>query len=195
MPDADSRIPLQPSSPMERIFPALKPDQIERAAAHGHLRRVQAGEVLVEIGTPNTRSFIVKTARLEILRPMESEEQLVASLGPGQFSGETSVLTGRSGMARIRVCEAGDVIEIERDQLLALVQTDSELSDIFMRAFILRRVELIERGYGDVVLLGSAHSPGTLRIKEFLTRNNHPYSYRDLDKDPGVQALLDRFVS
>ena len=71
-------------------------------------------------------------------------------------------------MARIRVREAGDVIEIERDQLLALVQTDSELSDIFMRAFILRRVELIERGYGDVVLLGSAHSPGTLRIKEFL---------------------------
>jgi hypothetical protein len=68
MPDADSRIPVQPSSPMERIFPALKPDQIERAAVHGHLRRVQAGEVLVEIGTPNTRSFIVTTARLEILR-------------------------------------------------------------------------------------------------------------------------------
>ncbi len=193
MPDADSRIPLQPSSPMERIFPALKPDQIERVSAHGHLRRVQVGEVLVEIGTPNTRSFVVKTARLEILRPVEEEEQLVASLGPGQFSGEASLLTGRRGLAQIRVREAGDVIEIERDQLMALVQTDSELSDIFMRAFILRRVELIERGYGDVVLLGSAHSPGTLRIKEFLTRNNHPYSYRDLDKDPGVQALLDRF--
>src|SRR5205823_1679649 len=68
-----------------------------------------------------------------------------------------------------------------------------ELSEIIMRAFILRRVELIARGYGDAVLLGSTHSPGTLRIKEFLTRNNHPYSYVDLDRDPGVQAILDHF--
>jgi hypothetical protein len=35
-----------------------------------------------------------------------------------------------------------------------------------MRSFILRRVELIERGYGDLVLLGSTHSPATHRIKE-----------------------------
>jgi len=193
MAETGSRIPLQTSSPMERIFPVLNPDQIERAAAHGHLRRVEEGEVLVEVGTSNTRVFVVKTGHVEILRPLEGDEQLVASLGPGQFSGETSVLAGQRGMARIRVREAGEVIEVERDQLLALVQTDSELSDIFMRAFILRRLELIDRGYGDVVLLGSAHSPGTLRIKEFLTRNDHPYSYRDLDKDPDVQALLDRF--
>src|ERR1700752_4535192 len=96
-------------------------------------------------------------------------------------------------MVRIRVREAGKVVEIEREQLMALVQTDSELSDIFMRAFILRRMELIARGYGDVVLLGSAHSPGTLRIKEFLTRNGPPYSYIGLDSDSGAQDLLDRF--
>jgi thioredoxin reductase (NADPH) len=175
------------------MFPTLKPDQIERAAAHGHIRPVKDGEVLVEAGTPNTRFFIVKTGQLEIIRPSDTGEHLVTSLGPGQFTGETSMLAGRRAMVRIRAREAGELIEVEREQLLALVQTDSELSDIVMRAFILRRVELIARGYGDVVLLGSTHSPGTLRIKEFLTRNNHPYSYIDLDKDPGVQALLDRF--
>src|SRR5437879_4411628 len=105
MAHTDFRIPLQTSSPTERVFPALKPDQIERAAAHGRLRRVQEGEVLVELGTPNTKIFIVRTGRLEILRPIEADEQLVALLGPGQFSGETSVLAGRSGMARIRVRE------------------------------------------------------------------------------------------
>src|SRR5437773_10669641 len=62
-----------------------------------------------------------------------------------------------------------------------------------MRAFILRRVELIARGLGDVVLVGSSHSSGTLRIKEFLTRNGHPYSYLDLDRDADVQDLLDHF--
>ncbi|MGH9204491.1 MAG: FAD-dependent oxidoreductase, partial [Vicinamibacterales bacterium] len=62
-----------------------------------------------------------------------------------------------------------------------------------MRAFILRRVELITHGYGDVVLIGSTHCAGTLRVKEFLTRNGHPYSSIDLDHDEGVQDLLDRF--
>ena len=62
-----------------------------------------------------------------------------------------------------------------------------------MRAFILRRVDLIAQGVGDVVLIGSAHSGGTLRAKEFLTRNGHPHAYVDLDRDPDVQELLDRF--
>jgi thioredoxin reductase (NADPH) len=62
-----------------------------------------------------------------------------------------------------------------------------------MRAFILRRVELIAQGIGDVVLIGSNHSPGTLRVKEFLTRNGHPYSYLDLERDADVQDLLDHF--
>ena len=87
----------------------------------------------------------------------------------------------------------GEVIEIARDDLLALIQTDGELSAIFMRAFILRRVELIARGVSDVVVLGSTHCKGTLRVREFLTRNGHPHTMLDLDRDPGVQELLDRF--
>src|SRR5262249_14720742 len=59
--------------------------------------------------------------------------------------------------------------------------------------FILRRVELIAHGFGDVVLVGSNHCPDTLRIKEFLTRNGHPYSFVDLDHDDSVQELLDHF--
>jgi thioredoxin reductase (NADPH) len=43
------------------------------------------------------------------------------------------------------------------------------------------------------VLVGSTHSAGTLRIKEFLMRNGHPYSYIDLERDPDVQTLLDGF--
>ena len=103
------------------------------------------------------------------------------------------MLSGRRSLVRARASEAGEVIELDRDHLLALVQTDSELSEIIMRAFILRRVELIAHGLGDVVLIGSNHCAGTLRVKEFLTRNGHPYSYIDLDRDDGVQELLDRF--
>ena len=103
------------------------------------------------------------------------------------------MLSGRRGFIRMRASEPSEVIELDRQCLLALVQTDSELGEILLRAFILRRVELISHGFGDAVLIGSNHSGGTLRIKEFLTRNGHPYSYLDLDHDESVQDLLDRF--
>ena len=77
--------------------------------------------------------------------------------------------------------------------MMALIQSDAELGEILIRAFILRRAELLASGVGDVVLIGSIHSSGTLRIKEFLMRNGHPYSYIDLERDPDVQNLLDSF--
>ena len=115
------------------------------------------------------------------------------SFGPGMFTGEVTMLSGRRGLAQIRAGAVGEVIEVGRDDLLALIQTDGELSEILMRAFILRRVELIARGVSDVVLLGSSHCQGTLRVREFLTRNGHPHTMLDLDRDAGVQELLDRF--
>src|SRR6185295_1025410 len=120
-------------------------------------------------------------------------ETVVAVHGPGQFTGEVNMLSGRPALVRSRALEAGEVIELEREHLLALVQTDSELSELIMRAFILRRVELITQGLGNVVLVGSNHCSGTLRVKEFLTRNSHPYAYIDLDRDADVQGLLDQF--
>jgi thioredoxin reductase (NADPH) len=112
---------------------------------------------------------------------------------PGQFTGEINLLSGRPGLVSIRVAEAGSVVEVSRGRLLDLLQADGELSEILLRAFILRRGELISRGAGDVVLVGSNRSPHTLRIKEFLTHNGHPFAYVDLDHDAGVDQLLDRF--
>jgi len=92
-----------------------------------------------------------------------------------------------------RVVEDGEVVVVDREHLRALVQRDSELSEILMRAFILRRVALIAQGGGGLVLLGSRHSAGTLKLREFLVRNNQPFTYQDVETDPSVQSLLDRF--
>jgi thioredoxin reductase (NADPH) len=89
--------------------------------------------------------------------------------------------------------EDGQVLELDRHTLQDLVQNDVELSEIIMRAFIFRRLQLIAEGVGDAVLIGSSHSPDTLRIKGFLSRNGHPYTYVDLDQHEEVQDLLDRF--
>ena len=178
---------------MERIFPTLTPAQIERIAVHGHVRPIRAGEVLFEAGEQFVPFFVVTAGRLEIVLPSGTTETLIAVHGPGQFTGEVNMLSGRPALVRSRASEPGEVIELDREHLLALVQTDSEISEIIMRAFILRRVELIAQGLGDVVLVGSNHCSGTLRVKEFLTRNGHPYAYIDLDRDADVQGLLDRF--
>lgn len=177
----------------EHVFPTLTAAQAARISPHGRVRQVERGEVLVEPGTPNVPLFVVVTARLEIVRPPEEGETIVATFGPGQFTGEANMLSGRRGFARIRAADPGEVVEIDRERLLALVQTDSELSEILMRAFILRRLELIANNFGDVVVVGSPHCQGTLRVREFLSRNGHPYSMMDLDREQDVQELLDRF--
>ena len=192
MTDTRTDLPLT-SSRAEQIFPTLTPAQIRRIAAHGHMRAMERGEVLVEQGDSAVPFFVVVSGELEVVRPSGAAETLVTVHGPGQFTGEVNMLSGRRALFRMRVTKPGEVIELDRQHMLALVQTDAELGEILMRAFILRRVELVAAGVGDVVLIGSTHSAGTLRIKEFLMRNGHPYSYIDLERDPDVQNLLDGF--
>ncbi|MGO9117498.1 MAG: FAD-dependent oxidoreductase [Desulfomonilaceae bacterium] len=157
------------------------------------MREMQSDELLVEQGDSAVPFFAVVSGELEIVRPSGAAETLVAVQGPGQFTGEVNMLSGRRALFRIRATRPGEVIELDPQHLLALMQTDAELGEILMRAFILRRVELVAAGVGDVVLIGSRHSAGTLRIKEFLMRNGHPHSYIDLERDPDVEHLLDSF--
>jgi thioredoxin reductase (NADPH) len=192
MSDASRGLPLI-SSLFDQIFPTLTPAQIRRIAPHGHMRAMQHGEVLVEQGDRNFPFFVVVSGEVEIVRPSGGVETLITIHRPGQFTGEVNNLSGRPAVVRMRATKEGELIELDRQHMLALVQTDAELGEILMRAFILRRVELVAAGMGDIVLIGSMHSGGTLRIKEFLMRNGHPYSYIDLERDPGVQNLLDGF--
>ena len=177
----------------ERVFPTLTPEQIARIATHGRRRSTTRGEVLVEVGERVVPFFVVVTGEVEALGPSETAETLIVRLQAGQFTGEATMISGRRALARLRVSESGDVIQIDREQVLALIQTDAELSEILMRAFILRRIAFIARDLGDVVVIGSTHSSGTLRVKEFLTRNGHPFHSLDLDRDRDAQELLDRF--
>jgi thioredoxin reductase (NADPH) len=178
---------------LEKVFPSLSAAQIERVAAYGSRRAVKAGEVLYEQGTVNAPFFVLLSAELEAVRPSQLGRRLVELRGRGQFTGEVNALSGRAAVLQISVTRSGDVIELDRGALLRLVQTDAEIGEIIMRAFILRRVGLVSSGIGDVVLIGSAYSAGTLRLKEFLMRNGHPYSYVDLEHNAEVEQLMTVF--
>jgi thioredoxin reductase (NADPH) len=117
---------------------------------------------------------------------------MLTTLAAGEFSGEMSALRGTRGLARLQVGEPGAVLALDMAQVRRVVQNDSELSELFMRAFILRRLGLVLSGHSEVTLLGSNNSGDTLRIREFLTRNARPYVDIDLDQDTEAQALLER---
>jgi thioredoxin reductase (NADPH) len=192
MADRTPPIPLT-TSRFEDVFPTLTLVQLGRIATHGLTRPIQSGDVLIEQGDPDVSFFAVISGELESIRPSAAGDTLVAVSGPGQFMGEVNTVSGRSAMFRLRVSKPGKVVELNHQQLLSLVQTDEELSEILMRAFLLRRAELVAAGVGDVVLIGSTHSAETLKLKEFLMRNGHPYSYLDLERDSDVEKLLSGF--
>ena len=174
-------------------FPVLTPAQIDRIRPYASIRSVQAGEVLFEAGESGMPCFVVLSGSLEILMASLSGEHVFVTYDAGGFSGEMILISGARSMSRGRVAEPGEFLELSADALHSLIAKDEELSDIFMRAFILRRRALIAEGLGNVTILGSRYSANTLRLREFLTRNGHPHTYVDLDSDTTAQELLDRF--
>jgi thioredoxin reductase (NADPH) len=177
-----------------QTFPRLSEAQLQRMAQYGTRRPVKAGEVLFQQGDEGVHFYVVLRGELDIVRPVEGGgEALLVRHQEGEFSGEITMLSGRRALATGRVRTDGEVVDIAPSGLRQLVVTDAELSELLMRAFILRRVALITNHLGDVVLVGSRHDAGTLRISEFLTRNGHPYAYLDVDRDEGGRAILERF--
>jgi thioredoxin reductase (NADPH) len=174
----------------EEIFPTLTPEQVGRIAPFARERTFADGATLWNQGDRNNPMFVVVEGEIAIL---SGADQLVTVHRPGGFSGDVDLISGRPTVVRAKARGATRLLELGQDHLRRLVQTDAELSEIFLRAFMLRRCALMARGYGNVVLIGSRHSAGTLAIREFLTRNNQPYAYLDVDLDAGVQTTLDSF--
>ena len=175
-----------------QTFPRLTALQIARLIAHGRKISIQKGQVLAEPGD-RLPMYIVLSGSIEVVQPTLNGETLIVVHTAGSFSGDVGTLRGIGTVVRMRVRETGEVLAIDEAHLRTIVQTDSELSELFMRAFILRRVMLITSQTSDVILLGSSHSAGTLRLQQFLTRNTYPFVNLDIDGDPSVRELLDRF--
>lgn len=179
--------------PREALFPTLTAAQIARLDALGKRRKAAAGEVLFDRGASNAGMFMVVKGGLEAVSLSRGGESSIAVIQYGQFTGEVNLLTGRPTLVRTRAVEDSELIELDRTTLQRIVQTDAELSEIFLGAFLRRRAVLIAQSRGDIVVIGSHYSSATLHLKEFLSRNGHPYTYLELERDPGVEDLLEEF--
>ena len=176
-----------------QAFPVLTAAQIDRVLPIGRVRQVQRGEILFEPSDTNVPFFVLLSGGMEIVQPDLAGERLIATHALGEFTGEMTMISGHRCLVLGRTTEPGEFLELTGDGLRSLIAKDAELSEIFMRAFILRRLELIRRGQGNFILMGSRYSAKTLQLREFLSRSGHPYTYVDLDTDKTSQELLDRF--
>src|SRR6202171_5034650 len=148
MSDAPPLALLNSESRLDQIFPILNPDQVARISGHGTKRRVAPGDVVYEPGIEDAPFLVVVAGQLQLVRPSETGDTLITALVPGQFTGEANMLAGQRPTVRVLATQAAGVLQTPRAQVLALVQTDAELGEILMRAFILRTPELISRGFG-----------------------------------------------
>ena len=179
--------------PNAAAFPTLDDAQMSRLAPFGVEVRAKAGDILFDQGDASHGVFVVREGSIEIISVSNGNHGVIRVLGRGSFTGEVNQLSGRRSLVRCRAREASTLLEISRANLQRVMQTDAALGEIFLSAFMLRRVYLIANSVGDAVLIGSNHSSDSLRLRAFLSRNGHPHTYIDVDREPDVQDMLDHF--
>ena len=173
--------------------PVLTPKQIQRVAALATPREAAPGEILYEPDDATPPVYVVISGAIKIVAVGSGVDSTVTIYTSGQFSGELLMIAGRRSIYRCQAVEFSQLLELSAKDLTQLIGKDAELSDIFMKAFLARRLSLRESALGNVLILGSKYSANTLALRQFLTRDGYPFTYVDLDSDPDAQKMLDRF--
>ena len=169
--------PVNPSDPYERraqTFPRLTDEQVERAAEFGVVQALPKGTVLFDRGDRTVDFFIVLEGTIEIYEPSPSGPIVFTTLGTNQFTGELDLFNDRENLVGGRMGATGRLIRTRRAQFRRLLAAEPDVAEIIMRAFILRRVGLLEHEQAASILIGSRTSGDTLRIHRFLDRNGYP---------------------
>jgi thioredoxin reductase (NADPH) len=177
----------------DEISPRLTADQIGQLEAYGTRELVRKGQLLFDEGDHQIDFFVVLSGSLEIRQYVGDGFRRVVLSNPGSFTGDPATLSGSAAVLQAHVSEDSEVLRISGEQFRRVVVVNSELSDLILRTFLIRRSAQIEAGYSAIKVIGSRFARDTHRLREFLTRNNQPYTFLDLEKDPGVADLLEQF--
>ncbi|GGC58069.1 FAD-dependent oxidoreductase [Undibacterium terreum] len=194
IPRSNTKSMLIDESRMHQVFPKLNEYQISLASRYGERRMMAAGEILYRQGDRHVDFYVVVSGEIEIERRSAIKSHILGVHGAGLFTGEIGTLAGRAAVATCKAIKDSEVIVIKEAALRTLIISEAELSETMMRAFILRRVAFIaDEDSGGIILIGSRHSDGILRMREFLSRNGQPTAYFDIDLHEETADLMQRF--
>jgi thioredoxin reductase (NADPH) len=176
----------------DEAFPRLSNELIALLDAAGNRRPITAGEILFHAGDRESAFFVVLSGRVAIIDAYGTKKERVLGVhAEGRFAGELSLVTGQPSYTTAVVREDGEVIELSRQQLQAVVAANQQLGDLLLTAFMARRAILIGLGSG-LRLVGSHLSPDSRRLREFLTRNRIPHSFIDLEVIAEAELVLQK---
>ena len=177
-----------------QMFPVLEPMEIERVRRFGKVRSYGAGEALAKVGEKGHGLTVILAGTVDVTQHDESgRRDPIVTHGSGAFMGELAQLAGRPALVDAYAQTAVDALIIPPEQLRALLIAEAELGERIMRALILRRVGLLERGAGGPVIVGRAENGDVLRLQSFLRRNGHPHQTLNPETEPEAKALIERF--
>ena len=177
-----------------QMFPVLEPMEIERVRRFGKVRSYGAGEALAKVGEKGHGLTVILAGTVDVTQHDESgRRDPIVTHGSGAFMGELAQLAGRPALVDAYAQTAVDALIIPPEQLRAFLIAEAELGERIMRALILRRVGLLERGAGGPVIVGRAENGDVLRLRSFLRRNGHPHQTLNPETDPEAKALIERF--
>ena len=184
-----SALALAESSGAEQELSAKQLDQLRQA---GSERTVAAGEVLFRPG--DIYDFVaIVDGRIAVIDDFGGRhERVVAERGPGGFIGEVGMLSRQPFPFTCVAREASHVIEVPVDELRRIIDEEPALSELILRAFLMRRALLIGQGLG-LKVVGSRYSADSRRLLGFLTGNGLPFGWIDVERDPAAEALLRDF--
>ena len=198
-------------SRFNQMFPVLSQAEIDRVRRFGEVRRFPAGELLFHAGEAVPGMYVILSGRVAIeprdglgqTVPVDAFAQLIGApaeemteVVPGEVIAEIGQLSGRPDLSVIdaRAIDDVEAIVVPPEALRTLLVAEAELGERILRALILRRVALIELGFGGPVLVGALKSPDVTRLSHFLERNAIPFRVVDPDQDRDAAALLTRFA-
>ena len=199
------------ASRFHQMFPVLSPAEIDRIRRFGEVRRFAAGQLLFQAGEAVPGMYVILSGRVAIQPrdglgqsvPVDAFAQMIGApleemteVVPGEVIAEIGQLSGRADLSVFDARAVGDVeaIVVPPEALRTLLVAEAELGERILRALILRRVALIEIGFGGPVLVGSVKSPDVTRLSNFLGRNSIPFRVVDPDEDRDASSLLARFA-
>jgi thioredoxin reductase (NADPH) len=180
----------------EQVLPVLDAAQMEVAKRFSSAspKTFAPGEAVFHLGEQHAPAWLVLKGEIAITRRDGlSREAQIASLGVGQFSGEMSELAGRRSLAAGHAGPEGcTALPFTADQIRALIIGSAEVGETLMRAFILRRVAMLQDGGAGSILIGQPGTPDLLRLENFLSRNGYPCKVLDVAVDEEARALVEK---
>jgi thioredoxin reductase (NADPH) len=183
---------LEETPDLQGAFPRLSQDQLDALCAVGECRVTRLGERLLGMGEVDDEFLVILRGRVAVLDGDGDEQRIIRVHGPGRFLGELGLLQGQPSFVTSVAIEPGEVLSVPADRLSDVVSNDPVLGDIVLRAYLVRRSELIRLGVG-LTIIGSCFSPDARRLRDFLARNRIPYRWTDLEQDAQAEELLKRF--